>query len=79
VEVSDTFHSLADQRRSTVSQGHTDSFRNGAPLRRETPWRRGLLLTLRERLEKETYVVPSDEVAASIIDRAMHRGREASG
>jgi hypothetical protein len=60
-----------------VSQGHTERTGGGDQARRDTPWRRGLLLTLRERLEKETYSVPSDEVAASIIDRTVTRGGDA--
>ena len=59
-----------------MSQGQTESDRDDVQQRRETPWRRGLLLTLRERLEKETYAVSSDKVAASIIDRAKTRGDE---
>jgi hypothetical protein len=59
-----------------VSQGTSQSDRPDAAGRRQTPWRRGLLLTLRERLEKESYDVPSDAVAASIIDRATRRGAQ---
>jgi hypothetical protein len=61
-----------------LSQGQTERTGGAEQARRDTPWRRGLLLTLRERLEKEAYAVPSDEVAASIIDRAMTRGGEAT-
>ena len=61
-----------------MSQGQTESDRDDVQQRRETPWRRGLLLTLRERLEKETYAVSSDKVAASIIDRAMTRSDESA-
>jgi hypothetical protein len=57
-----------------VSQGTSQNDGADAAARRETPWRRGLLLTLRERLEKESYDVPSDAVAASIIDRATQSG-----
>jgi hypothetical protein len=61
-----------------VSQGQTEGNRADVPHRRETQWRRGLLLTLRERLEKQTYAVPSDDVAASIIDRAITRSGDAA-
>ena len=61
-----------------MSQGQTEGDRDDVRQRRETPWRRGLLLALRERLEKETYAVPSDQVAASIIDRAMTRSDKAA-
>jgi hypothetical protein len=51
----------------TSAKGHSQA----------SPWRRGLLLTLRDRLEKQTYQVSSDAVAASIIDRAVTRTDDA--
>jgi hypothetical protein len=59
-----------------VTQVTSQSDRPDGAGRRETPWRRGLLLTLRERLEKQSYDVPSDAVAASIIDRATRGGAQ---
>lgn len=61
-----------------MSKGQTRGTPSDVPHRRETPVRRGLLLTLRERLENEAYEVPSDKVAASIIERAMMRNGNAA-
>ncbi len=54
-----------------MSQRETNRQGGAVQQGRETPWRQGLLLTLRDRLEKDSYSVPSDRVAASIIDRAL--------
>jgi len=49
------------------SQAHTRRPEPGTHHR--SPWRWGLLLTLRDRLDRGTYSVSSDAIAASIIDR----------
>ncbi len=41
------------------------------------PWRRGLLQAVRDRLESDSYEVPPDAVAESIIERSL--SRSASG
>jgi len=41
--------------------------------RRDPSPRHGLLEALHERLRREAYAVPSEDVAASIIDRALER------
>lgn len=56
------------QRQTHIGQG-------GPEVRRDSPWRWGLLLTLRDRLDRGDYRVSSDAVATSIIDRTVARRR----
>lgn len=40
---------------------------------RISPWRSGLLQAVRERIENDTYKIPPDAIAESIIEHSLSR------